>query len=86
MSKASGLAAALAELSLAPDDTMAIGDAENDIDMLQACGWGVAVANALPAVKARADHVTVAANGAGVREAIALWLAGGIRAPRAPRT
>jgi len=38
--------------------TYACGDQENDISMLQAAGCGVAVANALPSVKAVADIVT----------------------------
>jgi hydroxymethylpyrimidine pyrophosphatase-like HAD family hydrolase len=34
------------------------------------CGCGVAVANALDSLKARADHVTVGEDGAGVREIV----------------
>jgi hydroxymethylpyrimidine pyrophosphatase-like HAD family hydrolase len=68
--KTTGLAAALRELALSPDDIVGIGDAENDVAFLAMCGCGVAVANALDAVKERADHVTRAPNGAGVRELI----------------
>ncbi|HET7226252.1 MAG TPA: HAD family hydrolase [Candidatus Eisenbacteria bacterium] len=66
--KASGIAAALAELGVPARDTVGVGDAENDIAFLAACGIGVAVANALPEVRARATYVTRAPNGAGVRE------------------
>lgn len=38
---------------------IAVGDYENDTVMLRMAGVGVAVANALPSVKAAADHVTV---------------------------
>lgn len=38
-------------------EVAAFGDDYNDIDMLSACGVGVAVANALPEVKAAADMV-----------------------------
>jgi hydroxymethylpyrimidine pyrophosphatase-like HAD family hydrolase len=76
VTKGSGVAAALAELGVDPDDAVAIGDAENDIPVFEACGCGVAVASALPAVKECADRVTRGANGSGVREAIALLLAG----------
>lgn len=38
---------------------IAVGDYSNDLEMLMAAGIGVAVANALPAVKAVADRVTV---------------------------
>ncbi len=68
--KASGLRAALDELALLPQDVVAIGDAENDQAFLAICGCGVAVANALEAVKAGAGHVTRGEAGAGVREII----------------
>ena len=68
--KATGLLAALDELGLAPRDVVGVGDAENDLAFLDACGRAVAVANALPAVKARADLVTAADHGAGVIELI----------------
>ena len=38
-------------------DVVAFGDDYNDIDMLRGCGRGIAVANALPEVKAAADDV-----------------------------
>ena len=69
--KATGLRAALDELALSPRDVVGIGDAENDEAFLSMCGCGVAVANALDSLKARADHVTTEADGAGVREVIA---------------
>lgn len=71
--KATGLAAALAELNLSPAETVAVGDAENDAVMLAACGQGVAVANALPALKAAADWVTRGEAGQGIVELIE-WL------------
>lgn len=39
--------------------TIAVGDYLNDIPMLEKAGVGIAVANALPEVKAAADYVTV---------------------------
>ena len=68
--KASGLARALGELGLLEADAVGVGDAENDLAMLEACGLGVAVANALPTVKERADLVTRGERGAGVAELI----------------
>src|SRR5262245_4878392 len=70
VNKASGLAAALSHLRLSPLNVVGIGDAENDHAFLHACGCSVAVANALPMVKADADIVTKAARGAGVVEII----------------
>ena len=75
VTKATGLAAALTELGLTPDRVVGIGDAENDHAFLRFCGFGVAVANALPALKAAADLVTGGADGAGVRELIDRLLA-----------
>lgn len=75
INKATGLAAALRELDLSPRHVVAIGDAENDHAFLNLCGWKVAVANALPALKEHADLVTRAANGAGVVELITELLA-----------
>lgn len=51
-------------------DTMAFGDALNDIDMLQTAGMGVAMANALPEALAVADHVTLSNDENGVAAAI----------------
>ncbi|HEX8202253.1 MAG TPA: HAD hydrolase family protein, partial [Isosphaeraceae bacterium] len=80
--KATGLAAALDELGLAPRDVVGIGDAENDCAFLASCGLGVAVANALPALQERADLVTQAGHGAGVVELIARMLDDALPAPR----
>lgn len=70
VNKATGLTAALAELDITSGDVAGIGDAENDFDLLKHCGLGVAVANALPAVKDMADRVTSQSRGAGVQELI----------------
>ena len=74
VNKASGLKAALGDLGLSAHNVVAVGDAENDHAFLQACGYAVAVANALPAVKDEADLVTKGARGAGVSELIGLLL------------
>jgi hydroxymethylpyrimidine pyrophosphatase-like HAD family hydrolase len=68
VNKATGLAAALDELGLSLHNTVGVGDAENDHAFLRACECGVAVANALPATKEQAHHVTQGAAGAGVVE------------------
>lgn len=70
VNKASGLKAALEVLDLRPAQVVGVGDAENDLAFLKACGLGVAVANALPSVKSAADRVTTGARGAGVAELI----------------
>ncbi|MEO8701631.1 MAG: HAD-IIB family hydrolase [Kofleriaceae bacterium] len=70
VNKATGLLAALQELGLSVHNVVGIGDAENDHALLAACECGVAVANALPALAKRADHVTSRDHGGGVAELI----------------
>lgn len=77
--KATGLTTALAELELSPANVVGIGDAENDQAFLAMCGCGIAVANALDAVKERADYVTRGRAGAGVREVIESLIADDLR-------
>lgn len=58
-----GLLCKLAELlSISGLNTIAVGDYNNDVSMLQAAGLGFAVANAVPEAKAAADHITVSNN------------------------
>jgi HAD superfamily hydrolase (TIGR01484 family) len=45
--KATGVAAALKELNIPPEQALAVGDAENDAVLLGYCGLGVAVADAI---------------------------------------
>lgn len=70
VNKGMGLSAALMELGLSPHNVVAVGDAENDHAFLALCECSVAVANALPLLKDRADVVTKGARGDGVRELI----------------
>ncbi|HSQ55921.1 MAG TPA: HAD-IIB family hydrolase, partial [Gemmata sp.] len=70
VNKATGLAAALAQLRLSPHNAIGVGDAENDHAFLRTCECSAAVANALPAVKDTADIVLNGDHGAGVAELI----------------
>ncbi|HEX7011966.1 MAG TPA: HAD-IIB family hydrolase [Steroidobacteraceae bacterium] len=70
VNKAVGLEAALSELNLSPHNAVGIGDAENDHAFLGICECSVAVANALPSVKEKADITTFADHGAGVIQLI----------------
>jgi HAD superfamily hydrolase (TIGR01484 family) len=70
VNKASGLLAALAEMKMSAHGCVGVGDAENDHAFLTSCECAVAVANALPMLKERADWVTTGAAGAGVRELV----------------
>lgn len=57
-------------LGVNPNATMAIGDTENDLAIIEAAGIGVAMGNATDAVKARADYVTTTNTKDGVAAAI----------------
>jgi hypothetical protein len=70
VNKRTGLEAALGKLGLSLHNAVGAGDAENDHAFLSVCECGVAVANALPALKDTADWVTKSPRGAGVRELI----------------
>ena len=71
INKASGLKVALTELGLSARNLVAAGDAENDHALLDAAEYSVAVANAIPSLKAAADRVTREPRGDGVLEVIA---------------
>jgi hydroxymethylpyrimidine pyrophosphatase-like HAD family hydrolase len=68
VTKATGLRPALIDLEIPADRTVGVGDAENDHVFLGMCGLAVAVANALPALKERADIVTERPRGFGFNE------------------
>lgn len=57
-------------LGIKREETMALGDGENDLSMIQAAGIGVAMENGEEDVKAAADYITVTNNEAGVAAAI----------------
>jgi hydroxymethylpyrimidine pyrophosphatase-like HAD family hydrolase len=71
VNKASGMAAALAELALSPRNVVACGDGENDHALLESSEYSVAVANAVQSLKDRADRTTTGKRGDGVLEVIA---------------
>jgi hydroxymethylpyrimidine pyrophosphatase-like HAD family hydrolase len=73
--KASGLLRALESMGIHPENVVGVGDAENDSDFLGVCGCAVAVSNALPALKLRADLLTAGDHGSGVVEIIDQLLA-----------
>lgn len=68
VTKATGVLEGLAELGISRHSTVAVGNAENDASLLDACGVGVAVADAVESLKEHADHVLNNPNGLGARE------------------
>ena len=74
-SKGIGAKRLLDALGVAPGRTAAIGDGENDLDMLRGVGLGLAMANAVPSTRAAAAHVLSRSNDEdGVAEAIERYL------------
>lgn len=73
MDKAVGVRKACEVLGIGMDRVAAIGDSENDIRMIEGCGWGVAIGNADERTKASASFVAAGRNGQGVLEALE-WL------------
>lgn len=57
-SKASGLTTLALQVNIPLPQVMALGDNNNDIEMLEAVGWGVAMGQASDAVKSIADAIT----------------------------
>lgn len=57
-SKGSGVTYLTKMLNMPPDSTIAIGDEQNDISMIQAAHIGVAMSNGIDELKAAADYVT----------------------------
>ena len=58
VSKVNALKTIAADLGIAPEEIVAIGDNHNDIGMIRFAGLGVAMGNAHDEVKASADYVT----------------------------
>ncbi len=85
LNKRTGLLAALVELKLSPHNCAGVGDAENDHAFLEACECAVAVANALPGLKDRADLVTRGDHGGGVVELVEMLIEDDLRGREAHR-
>ena len=68
--KASGVTALAEALAIPMEQVMAIGDNNNDIEMVEAVGWGVAMGHAVPALKAVARAQTTSNTEEGVAQAI----------------
>jgi Cof subfamily protein (haloacid dehalogenase superfamily) len=74
VSKWIGLRHLAAQEGIAPEAIMAVGDDENDMEMLRGAGLGIAMDNARPEVKAAADQVTGSNADDGLVQAIERFL------------
>ena len=68
--KGAALREAAARLGVSPEEIIAFGNAENDIDMLRFAGLGVAVANSPENVKRHADRIAPANTEEGVAQVL----------------
>ena len=76
ISKASALKSLAGKLGIAIEETMAIGDAYNDLPMLKAAGKSVAMGNAFPEVKEVTDYETLSCEENGLAAAIYHYVLG----------
>lgn len=77
VTKAAGLAFLAERLGFAREQTVAFGDGENDVELLEWAGYGVAVANAHPRVLAVCDFVCPPVEEEGVAQVVEALLARG---------
>lgn len=68
--KADGIREYLRVSGIAPEETMAFGDGDNNLEMLRLVGLGVAMGNATQALKACADYVTTSVDDDGIPNAL----------------
>ncbi|CAM3327521.1 Cof-type HAD-IIB family hydrolase [Vagococcus fessus] len=76
VSKASALAILADELGITQQEIAAIGDSENDLEMIRYAGVGIAMENAMPSVKEAAKYITTHHNEDGVAYAVTKLLEG----------
>lgn len=74
INKAAGIAEMLKHYDIAQKDLIAFGDGENDIEMLKACGYSYAMANANKKTKAVAKYEAPTNDENGVLKVLAKYL------------
>lgn len=77
-SKGHALAYLMDQWNLDARQVMAFGDSENDLDMIEMAGIGVAMANAVEVVRERADRITDSNDQDGVAKVIEELLEGSV--------
>ena len=68
--KTKALSETFAKLGIAPEETIAFGDAQNDLSMLKWAGIGVAMGNAVDEVKEAANEITLSNSEDGIAVAL----------------
>ena len=64
--KAASLRVLCEKLGIKQEETIAFGDGYNDLSLIEYCGYGVAMANAVDEVKERANYITLSNNDNGI--------------------
>ena len=85
VSKGTGAREALGDLGISYHCAIAVGDAENDLALIEACELSVAVSNAVDALKTRVDVVLTAPGAQGIAALIDGPLVRGERSVRSRR-
>ena len=75
MTKAAGLDFLSEQVGFTREGTVAFGDGENDVELVEWAGYGVAVANAHERVKEAADFVCPSVDEEGVAQVLEAFLA-----------
>src|SRR5262245_50498525 len=76
VSKGTALREMVAGLGIEITDVIAVGDNWNDLEMIEAAGLGVAMADAPEGVRARADHICGTADDEGFRDVLERFVLG----------
>ena len=76
VSKAHAMVALAEKRGIHADEIMALGDSGNDVEMLRAAGLGIAMGNAIPAVKEAADEIAPPCEENGFAEAVRRFVLG----------
>jgi Cof subfamily protein (haloacid dehalogenase superfamily) len=70
VNKGAGVGLLANKLGIKPEEVICVGDAGNDIHMIQFAGLGVAMGNAFPEIKEVADYITLSNEENGVAHVI----------------
>lgn len=74
MTKGVALSSICQELNISKEETIAFGDQELDITMIEEAGLGIAMGNAIKELKDKADFITKSNNEAGIAYALEKYL------------
>ena len=83
--KGTGVRHVIRMLGLSARDVLALGDAENDVALFEACGFSGCPGDAMEELKARADWVFPGENGAAIAAALGRIAGGRLTLPAGPR-